>query len=67
MKALEEQFAIDLFDYDSYRYFQPVEFNLFVKRQGKGKGRGDKIPLAIGMLYKAIKVQRRETQELESQ
>jgi hypothetical protein len=31
------------------------------------KGRGDKVPLTIGMLYRAIKVQRWDTQELESQ
>ncbi|MBV4463070.1 DUF1493 family protein [Pseudomonas sp. SWRI79] len=65
MEALEEQFAIDFVDYDAYRYFQPEGFDVFLKR--RAKGRGDKVPLTIGMLYQAIKVQRWDTQELENQ
>jgi acyl carrier protein len=63
MEALEEQFGIDFVDYDAYRYFQPEGFDVFLKR--RAKGRGDKVPLTVGMLYKAIKEQRWETQELE--
>ncbi|MBV7498110.1 DUF1493 family protein [Pseudomonas sp. NPDC086112] len=63
MEALEEQFGIDFVDYDAYRYFQPEGFDVFLKR--RAKGRGDKVPLTIGMLYRAIKVQRWDTQELE--
>ncbi|MGF6152406.1 DUF1493 family protein [Pseudomonas fluorescens] len=63
MEALEEQFAIDFVDYDAYRYFQPEGFDVFLKR--RAKGRGDKVPLTIGMLYQAIKAQRWDTQELE--
>jgi hypothetical protein len=63
MEALEEQFGIDLIDYDAYRYFQPEGFDVFLKR--RAKGRGDKVPLTIGMLYKAIKAQRWDTLELE--
>jgi acyl carrier protein len=63
MEALEEQFAIDFVDYDAYRYFQPEGFDVFLKR--RAKGRGDKVPLTIGMLYKAIKKQRWDTQEVE--
>lgn len=63
MEALEERFAIDLIDYDAYRYFQPEGFDVFQKR--RAKGRGNKMPLTIGMLYKAIKAQRWETQEVE--
>jgi acyl carrier protein len=65
MEALEEQFAIDFVDYDAYRYFQPEGFDVFHKR--RAKGRGDKVPLTIGMLYQAIKAQRWDTQELENQ
>ncbi|MHC8289573.1 DUF1493 family protein [Pseudomonas sp. XS1P51] len=64
MEALEEQFAIDFIDYEAYRYFQPEGFDVFLKR--RAKGRGDKISLTIGMLYKAIKLQRWDTQTLES-
>jgi hypothetical protein len=64
METLEEQFAIDFIDYDAYRYFQPEGFDVHLKR--KAKGRGEKVPLTIGMLYRAIKVQRWDTQELES-
>jgi acyl carrier protein len=63
MEALEEQFGIDFVDYDAYRYFQPEGFDVFLKR--RAKGRGDKVPLTIGMLYRAIKVQRWDTQGLE--
>lgn len=65
MEALEEQFGIDLVDYDAYRYFQPEGFDVHLKR--KAKGRGDKVPLTIGMLYQAVKAQCWDTQELESQ
>jgi hypothetical protein len=63
MEMLEEQFAIDFVDYDAYRYFQPEGFDVFLKR--RVKGRGDKVPLTIGMLYQAIKSQRWETKEIE--
>ena len=63
MEALEEQFAIDFVDYDAYRYFQPEGFDVFLKR--RAKGRGDKVPLTIGMLYQAVKKQRWDTQEVE--
>ncbi|WP_247256701.1 DUF1493 family protein [Pseudomonas moorei] len=63
IESLEEQFAIDFIDYDAYRYFQPEGFDVFLKR--RAKGRGDKVPLTIGMLYKAIKAQRWDTSELE--
>lgn len=64
METLEEQFAVNLIDYDAYRYFQPEGFDVFQKR--RAKGRGEKVPLTIGMLYKAIKMQRWDTWELES-
>ncbi|WP_294738506.1 DUF1493 family protein [uncultured Pseudomonas sp.] len=64
MEALEQDFAVDLNDYDAYRYFQPPVFDVFLKR--RAKGRGDKIPLTIGMLYLAIKTQRWDTQTLEN-
>ncbi|MNF15815.1 hypothetical protein D3C80_2185720 [compost metagenome] len=63
MEALEEQFAIDFIDYDAYRYFQPEGYDVFIKR--RAKGRGDKLPLTIGMLYQASKTQRWDTQVLE--
>jgi hypothetical protein len=63
IESLEEQFAIEFMDYDSYRYFQPDGYDAFLKR--KAKGRGDKVPLTIGMLYRAIKAQRWDTEELE--
>jgi hypothetical protein len=63
MEALNEQFTIDFIDYDAYRYFQPEGYDVFLKR--RAKGRGDKLPLTIGMLYRAIKVQRWDTRELE--
>jgi acyl carrier protein len=65
MEALEEQFGIDFVDYDAYRYFQPEGFDVHLKR--RAKGRGDKVPLTIGMLYQTVKVQRWDTKELESQ
>jgi hypothetical protein len=64
IEALEQDFAVDLNDYDAYRYFQPPVFDVFLKR--RAKGRGDKIPLTIGMLYLAIKTQRWDTQTLEN-
>ncbi|QJI34584.1 DUF1493 family protein [Pseudomonas sp. ADAK13] len=64
METLEQDFAVDLNDYDAYRYFQPPVFDVFLKR--RAKGRGDKIPLTIGMLYLAIKTQRWDTQTLEN-
>jgi acyl carrier protein len=63
MEALEEQFGIDFVDYDAYRYFQPEGFDVFLKR--RAKGRGDKAPLTIGMLYQAVKLQRWDTKALE--
>jgi hypothetical protein len=51
-------------DYDAYRYFQPEGYDAFLER--KAKGRGDKLPLTIAMLYQAIKAQRWKTQMLES-
>jgi len=63
MEALEEHFAIDFVDYDAYRYFQPEGYDVFLKH--KAKGRGNKAPLTIGMLYQAIKAQRWNTQALE--
>lgn len=65
MEALEEQFGIDFIDYDAYRYFQPEGFDVHLKR--RAKGRGDKVPLTIGMLYQAVKKQRWDTQEMEGQ
>ena len=64
MEALEQDFGVDLGDYDAYRYFQPPVFDVFLKR--RAKGRGDKIPLTIGMLYLAIKTHRWDTQMLEN-
>lgn len=64
MEALEQDFGVDLGDYNAYRYFQPPVFDVFLKR--RAKGRGDKIPLTIGMLYLAIKTHRWDTQTLEN-
>jgi hypothetical protein len=64
MDAVEEEFALDMGDYDAYRYFNPPVFDVFLKH--RAKGRGDKIPLTIGMLYLAIKTQRWDTQTLEN-
>ncbi|WP_411386198.1 DUF1493 family protein [Pseudomonas sp. MPB03] len=63
MEAVEERFAIEFIDYDAYRYFQPEGFDVFQKR--RAKGRGNKLPLTIGMLYKAIKAQKWDTREVE--
>ncbi|WP_430447577.1 MAG: DUF1493 family protein [Pseudomonas piscis] len=62
--VLEEQFELDLSDFDSYRYFQPEGFDPYLKR--RAKGRGDKLPLTIGMLYQAIRLRRWDTRALES-
>ncbi len=64
MEAVEEEFALDMGDDDAYRYFNPPVFDVFLKH--RAKGRGDKIPLTIGMLYLAIKTQRWDTQTLEN-
>ncbi|ANF83714.1 Putative membrane protein [Pseudomonas antarctica] len=64
MEALEQDFAVDLGDYDAYRYFQPPVFDVFLKH--RAKGRGDKVPLTIGMLYLAIKTHSWDTQTLEN-
>ncbi|EJM44870.1 Protein of unknown function (DUF1493) [Pseudomonas sp. GM33] len=63
IETLENHFAIEFVDFDSYRYFQPDGYDVFLKR--KAKGRGDKVPLTIGMLYRAIKAQHWDTQALE--
>ncbi|CAI8753199.1 hypothetical protein PS893_03478 [Pseudomonas fluorescens] len=63
IETLEDYFVIDFVDFDSYRYFQPDGFDVNLKR--KAKGRGEKVPLTIGMLYRAIKAQRWDTDELE--
>ena len=64
MEALEQEFALDLGDYDAYRYFNPPVFDVFLKR--RAKGRGEKVPLTIGMLYLAIKTHSWDTQTLEN-
>ena len=64
MEAVEEEFALDMGDYDAYRYFHPPVFDVFLKH--RAKGRGDKIPLTIGMLYLAIKTHSWDTQTLEN-
>ena len=64
MEALEQEFALDLGDYDTYRYFNPPVFDVFLKR--RSKGHGDKVPLTIGMLYLAIKTNSWDTQTLEN-
>lgn len=64
VEALEQDFAVDLGDYDAYRYFHPPVFDVFLKR--RAKGRGDKVPLTIGMLYLAIKTHSWDTQTLEN-
>lgn len=64
MEALEQEFALDLGDYDTYRYFNPPVFDVFLKR--RGKEHGDKVPLTIGMLYLAIKTHSWDTQTLEN-
>lgn len=64
MEALEQTFTLELGDYDAYRYFNPPIFDVFLKR--RAKGRGDKVPLTIGMLYLAIKTHSWDTQTLEN-
>ena len=64
MEAVEQTFEFDLGDYDAYRYFNPPVFDVFLKH--RAKGRGDKIPLTIGMLYLAIKTHSWDTQTLEN-
>ncbi len=64
MEALEQEFALDLGDFDTYRYFNPPVFDVFLKR--RAKGRGEKVPLTLGMLYLAIKTQSWDTQTLEN-
>ena len=64
MEALEQEFALDLGDYDTYRYFNPPVFDVFLKR--RAKGRGNTVPLTIGMLYLAIKTHSWDTQTLEN-
>ena len=63
IETLEDYFVIDFVDFDSYRYFQPEGFDVNLKRQAKG--RGEKVPLTLGMLYQAIKAQCWETDVLE--
>nr|WP_252193697.1 DUF1493 family protein [Pseudomonas sp. TAE6080] len=64
MEALEQAFDLDLGDYDAYRYFNPPVFDVFLKH--RAKGRGEKMPLTIGMLYLAIKTHGWDTQTLEN-
>ncbi len=64
MEALEQEFALDLGDFDTYRYFNPPTFDVFLKR--RAKGRGEKVPLTLGMLYLAIKTHNWDTQTLEN-
>lgn len=64
MEALEQEFALDLGDFDTYRYFNPPVFDVFLKR--RAKGRGVKVPLTLGMLYLAIKTHSWDTQTLEN-
>lgn len=64
MEVLEQEFALDLGDYDTYRYFNPPIFDVVLKR--RAKGRGEKVPLTIGMLYLAIKTNSWDTQTLEN-
>lgn len=64
MEVLEQEFALDLGDFDTYRYFNPPVFDVFLKR--RAKGRGEKVPLTIGMLYLAIKTDSWDTQTLEN-
>ena len=64
MEVLEQTFDLDLGDYDAYRYFNPPVFDVFLKH--RAKGRGEKMPLTIGMLYLAVKTQGWDTQTLEN-
>ena len=55
MKGLVEMFAIDfLGGYDAYRYLQPEGYDLLLKSRAN-------IPMTIGILYKAMRAQRRNT------
>ncbi len=63
METLEERFGLELADYDAYRYFQPAGNDPHFKRSAKG--RGDKVPLTIGMLYAAVQRGQWDTQTLE--
>jgi hypothetical protein len=42
MEMLEQEFAPRPGDYDTYRYFNPPLFDVFLKR--RAKGHGEKIP-----------------------
>lgn len=64
MEVLEQTFDLDLGDYDAYRYFNPPVFDVFLKH--RATGRGEKMPLTIGMLYLAVKTQGWDTQTLEN-
>jgi len=64
MESLEERFGLELADYDAYRYFHPAGNDPHFKRNAKG--RGDKVPLTIGMLYEAITLGHWDTQALEA-
>jgi len=64
MEALEQEFALDRGDFDTYRYFNPPVFDVFLER--RAKGRGEKVPLTLGMLFLAIKTQSWDTQTLEN-
>ncbi|QLG90679.1 DUF1493 family protein [Pseudomonas yamanorum] len=70
MDALEQGFAIDLADYDAYRYFdpyryfQPAGYDVYFNQ--RAKDRSNKVPLTIGMLYKAMKDRHWDTQALEN-
>lgn len=55
MKGLVEMFAFDfLGGYDAYRYLQPEGYDLLLKSRAN-------IPMTIGLLYKAMRAQRRNT------
>jgi hypothetical protein len=64
METVEQEFELDMGDYDAYRYFNPPVFDVFLKH--RAKGRGEKIPLTIGMVYLAIKTHSWDTQTLEN-
>ena len=49
--------------FDSHRYFHAEGQDLSLKR--RAKGRGEKLPMTIGMLYQLIKTQHWDTAELE--
>ena len=58
-----ERFAVELNDYDPYRYFVEEGFNIFFFRRAKDR-RGN-IPLRVGMLYLASRDERWDTQRFE--